>query len=287
MARTSALILRRQSARRSHVFIARAEHVGHLKQGSGSVRDPKGDDLPAIASAATKALSAPLNGAGVRFLSHAPLAAIVPATEITTLDPARVDPNAVAARQALRGTGTPFRNLLVSTKRRQRASSGTAPFVSVLHIDDLGAIAWHEARGYEPTTAGLEAYPGELIVSLLNPRKLRASVIPDDVGPVFCSSEFGVFQALVDPYEVLALLHHPQARAQLAPLGRGTSSSRRRITPDDLLDVLAPSIPVSELAAHGTALHNALEALRRASVAAADAYSAVARIGDAERLDAS
>jgi len=282
VARTSALVLRRQAARRSHVFIARAEHVGYLKQGAGSVPDPNGDDLPTITAAAIKALSTSVAGAGVRFISRGPLAAVVPVSEVTTLDPARVDPHAIQARQALRGVGSPFRDLLVPIKRRQRASIGTVPFVSVLHIDGLGAIAWHEARVYEPSTPGLVADPGELIVSLLNPRKLRASVIPHDVGPVFCSSEFGVFRASVDPYEVLALLHHPHARAQLAPLGRGTSSSRRRITPEDLLDVLAPSLPARELAAQAVALRKALEALRHASVAAANAYSAVAEIGAAD-----
>lgn len=279
VARTSALVIRKQSARRSHVFLARAEHVGYLKQGASSIPDPHGDDLPAITTAAVKALSASVTGAGVRFLSRAPLAAVVPADELATLDPARVDPDAVEARQALRGVGAPFRDRLVAVKRRQRAATGSTSFISVLHIDDLGAIAWHEARSYTPTTPGLEAHPGELIVSLLNPRKLRASVIPDDGGPVLCSSEFGVFRALVDPYEVLALLHHPHARAQLAPLGRGTSSSRRRITPEDLLDVLAPAIPEDELANQAATLRGALEALRKASIVAADVYAAVGRIG--------
>ncbi|HET8536798.1 MAG TPA: N-6 DNA methylase [Solirubrobacteraceae bacterium] len=279
VARTSALIIRKQAARRSHVFLARAEHVGYLKQGSSSVPDPQGDDLPAITRSANKAFSTHITGAGVRFLSRAPLAAVVPADELTTLDPARVDPDAVEARQALRGVGAPFRDRLVAMKRRQRAATGSLPFISVLHIDDLGAIAWHEARSYAPTTPGLEAHPGELIVSLLNPRKLRASVIPDDGGPVLCSSEFGVFRPLGDPYEVLVLLHHPHARAQLAPLGRGTSSSRRRISPDDLLDVLAPAIAAKHLAAQAAALHAALDALRSASVAAADAYAAVGSAG--------
>lgn len=279
VARTSALVLRKQTAQRSHIFLARAEHVGYLKQGSASVPDPNGDDLPAITDAAAKALSRNLAdaGGGVRFICRAPLAAEVPARDATTLDPARVDPEAVSSRNALRGTGVSFRDLLGSAKRRQRTLTGSVPFVSVLHIDDLGAVAWHEARTYQPSTPGLEAYPGDVIFSLLNPRKLRATVIPADVGRVFCSSEFGVFESVGDPYEVLVLLHHPLVRAQLAPLGRGTSSSRRRITPDDLLDVLAPRLPAVRLAALAADVREALHDLRRASIAAADGYAASAQ----------
>ena len=281
VARTSALVLRKQAARRSHIFLARAEHVGYLKQGSASVPDPAGDDLPAITAAATKALARNLSdaGGGVRFISRAPLAAEVSARDATTLDPSRVDPEAVAARHALLETGVAFRELLRPAKRRQRTLTGSVPFVSVLHIDDLGAVAWHEARIYRPMTPGLEAHPHDVIFSLLNPRKLRATVIPADVGRVCCSSEFGVFESVGDPYEILVLLHHPLVRAQLSPLGRGTSSSRRRIAAEDLLDVLAPRLPIGRLAALAADVREALDALRRASLAVADGYAASAQGG--------
>lgn len=276
VARTSALVLRKQAAQHGHIFLARAEHVGYLKQGSGSVPDPEGDDLPAIADAATKVLARKFRalGSGVRFMCHAPLAAVVPARETTTLDPARVDPAAVSARIALRETGVALRDLLRPAKRRQRALRGSIPFVSVLHIDDFGAVAWHEARQHRPSTPGLEAEPGDVIFSLLNPRKLRATVIPNDFGTVLCSSEFGVFESVGDPHAVLVLLHHPLVRAQLAPLGRGTSSSRRRITPEDLLDVLVPSIPTRRLTSLASDVRDALDGLRLASTAAARAYAA-------------
>jgi hypothetical protein len=277
VARTSALVVRRQAARRSHIFLARAEHVGYLKQGSGSVPDPKGDDLPVIADAAMKVLRRKLadTSGEVQFISRTPLAAVVPANEATTLDPARVDPDAVAARIALRDTDLSFRDLLRPTKRKQRQAGNSAPFVSVLHIDDLAGVAWHEAEEYQPSTPGLEARPGNVIVSLLNPRKLRATVMPKDLDVVFCSSEFGVFEAVGDPYEALVLLHHPLVRAQLMPLGRGTSSSRRRITPDDLLDIRAPALPKAKIVSLATDVRDALDGMRLASHAAAQAYAAV------------
>jgi type I restriction enzyme M protein len=277
VARTSALVVRKQAARRGHIFLARAEHVGFLKQGSGSIPDPKGDDLPAIADAATKVLGRKLSDAGgeVRFIRRAPLAAVVPACEATTLDPARVDPDAVAARSALRAAGVSFRDLLRPAKRRQRPLADSIPFVSVLHIDDLGGVAWHEAREYRPVTPGLEAHPGDVIFSLLNPRKLRATVVPPDLDAVHCSSEFGVFEAVGDPFEALVLLHHPLVRAQLAPLGRGTSSSRRRITPEDLLDVLVPVLPAALITSLAADVRVALDGMRLASDAAARVYATV------------
>src|SRR5205823_8243415 len=116
----------------------------------------------------------------------------------------------------------------------------------------------------------------DLIFALLNPRKLRATVIPADVGRVLCSSEFGVFEAIgCDPYEPLVLLHHPLVRAQLAPLGRGTSSSRRRIGPNDLLEVLAPRLSRDDLAALARKLESALTQLREASTAVSRVYDSV------------
>lgn len=279
VARTSALVLRKQSKRASQVFLARADHVGYLKQGSLSIPDPEGDDLPAIAVAAGEAFSsrAAELTAEVSFLSKKPLAARVDVADLPSLDPARIDPAAVLARSKLRREGLRASEILSPADKRPSDPASESPFISVLHIDDLGAVAWHEAENYRPLTQGLVAMPGELIFSLLNPRKLRATVVPDAVGPISCSSEFGVFNAPGDAYEALVLLHHPLVRAQIEPLGRGTSSSRRRIAPRDLLDVMLPSLPQTELAEMAARLREALNDLRTASISAADVYRSTAR----------
>jgi type I restriction enzyme M protein len=278
VAKTSALVLRKQGRRPGSVFLGRVEHVGYLKQGTVSAPDPHGDELPVVCEAGATALRRQDSGrvaVGVEFLSRDPLAALVPVEGLATLDPARVDPGVVSSRAALGGAkGVPFRTLLRTVKRRQVPSADAPPFVSVLHIDDLGAVAWHEALVYRPSTPGQIAEPGDLIFSLLNPRKLRATVIPAEVGRILCSSEFGVFEVVDrDPYEMLVLLHHPLVRAQLAPLGRGTSSSRRRITPVDLLDVLAPRLPPVKLCELASELRSSLDGMRHASMAAAQVYA--------------
>lgn len=280
VAKTSAVVIRRQAATHGHVFIARVEHVGFVKQGSRSVTDPAGDDLPKIAHEGQKALAGSLDVEnGVTFVSRSPLAAIVKRGEVTSLDPARFDPAAVSARTALGTKSIALRELLDPVRRKHNTDPESCAFISVLHINDLGAVAWHDAREHRPSTPGLAAEPEDLIFALINPRKLRATVIPADQGSVLCSSEFGVFEAKADPYEVLLLLHHPLVRAQIVPLGRGTSSSRRRITSKDLLDVLVPALPHEKLCARAAEIRRSLSDVRQASIQAAAAYTGVASLG--------
>lgn len=272
-------MLRRQRARPAHVFFARADHVGYLKQGTRSAPDPCGDDLPGITDALVKHVTrrlTPVSGS-ISLVSRRPMASLVPAADVQSLNPGGVDPDAVAARSSLQATGLSLRAMMRASKRRPGTGADDVPFVSVLHIDDLGAVAWQKAYAHRPVTPGVEALPGELIVSLLNPRKLRATVIPPEVGPVRCSGEFGVFEAAGDAHEALALLHHPLVRAQLAPLGRGTSSSRRRISAEDILGLRLPALPRETLVAAAAALRAALEEQRLGSLRAVRAYEAIAQ----------
>ncbi len=278
VARTSAVVLRKQGACRSSVLIARADHVGYLKQAGASVPDPEGDDLPRIVEQALtgwsdeRALSE-TSECGVVFLSEKPLAALVDRAGLASVDPGRVDPLAIAAGAELRKAGGPlFSEFLRPVRRRGAAARTGIPFVSVLHVDDLGAVRWHEAAEYMPTTPGQVARRGEILVSLLNPSKLRACVVPDDHDAILCSSEFGIFVTDDDPYEMLVLLHDERVKKQLAPLGRGTSSSRRRIEPRDLLNLYAPPVAQSERAERGAAVRAALDAIRSETLRLAATY---------------
>jgi hypothetical protein len=137
--------------------------------------------------------------------------------------------------------GVELRDLLTAVRPR-RCREIRCPYVSVLHLDDLGNVNWAEANGYTPSTPGFVARGGEVIVSLLNPARLRAAVIPEHLAEVQVSPEFGVFTAQDRPYAVLALLLSDAVRRQLAPLGRGTSSSRRRIEAEDVLSTIVPKL---------------------------------------------
>jgi hypothetical protein len=113
-------------------------------------------------------------------------------------------------------------------------------------------------------TPGILAEVGELIVSLLNPANLRAAVVPPGEA-VQVSAEFGVFRSTVDAHAVLALLYSPDVRAQLRPLGTGTSNSRRRITAGDVLALVVPKLDhctVDDLAATVRSAHQVVAAAR-------------------------
>lgn len=281
VARTSAVVIRRTPTPRPSVFLARAQHVGYLKQSGVAVADPDGDDLPMITEGALstwddKTSREKVERNGVAFACQEPLAAHVLREGLVSVDPSRVDPPALAARAALReAEGLRFDELLEPIKRRATPARPGIPYVSVLHVDDLGAVAWNEAVNHSPTTPGQPAHPGEVLVSLLNPSKLRACVVPDAYPTVLCSSEFGVFRARECPWEALVLLHDERVKRQLAPLGRGTSSSRRRIEAADLLAVYAPRLESDRLASMAEDVRTALAALREATLRVAEIYDSL------------
>jgi type I restriction enzyme M protein len=258
------------------VVLARVGHVGYVIRAGRPVPDPAGDELPAVASLVLSSLGsagpeAPAHDPPA-VVSESPLVAVVDRDTLRTLDPAHLDPSAVAARRALIDAGGVRLAEYLTAVAPRRCRTVTSPFVSVLHIDDIGSVDWHAARTYRPVTPGVLAEPGEIIVSLLNPAQLRAAVIPPGE-PVQVSAEFGVFRSTVDPYAVLALLYSPAVRAQLRPLGTGTSSSRRRISPDDVLAVVVPKLNPStldELAATVRSAHQQLTAARAALRASYD-----------------
>jgi SAM-dependent methyltransferase len=238
MAKTSVVFLRKggEVRRRRAIFLARADHVGFVMRNALVAEDPAGDDLPRIAGAVGSLLAGrPVpKSAADQVLS-------VQVESLTSVDASSLDRGALAARDVLSGQGgKPFDTVLRVVKKQRVGRQGQVPFVSVLHVDELGNVDWLQASEYSPATPGIVARAGHIIVSLLNPAKFRAAVIPEEFPEVHCSAEFGVYEPIINPYAVLALLQHPSVRAQIAPLGRGTSSSRRRIESQDVLRLIAP-----------------------------------------------
>jgi hypothetical protein len=238
VAKTSAIFLRRgRSPRR--VGLARVDHVGYVRQAGRASADPEGSDLPAVAAALCTGLRADEEGT-VTVVSTRPLVAIVAPGQ--PYEPSRLDPEALRARAAVvNAGGVELRELMTAVTSR-RCKDIRCPYVSVLHLDDLGNVNWAEANEHTPSTPGILAHGGQLIVSLLNPARLRAAVIPEHMAEVQVSPEFGVFSPHDRPYAVLALVQSEAVRRQLAPLGRGTSSSRRRIEADDVLSAVVPKL---------------------------------------------
>ena len=253
-------------------FLARAEHVGFIMRKGSLAHDPAGDDLPLIAREVEQSPHLSESGEGdTEFVT------VVPRAELRSLDaaPARA---AKAARRELLDQGGAEARRVLSYAGRNRCQHGSA-FVSVLHVDEIGVIDWAAAERHDPITPGQTAIPGQIIVSLLNPSTFRAAVIPEASGPIQCSTEFGVFDAKIDPHAALVLLQHPMVRAQAAPLGRGSSSSRRRITAEDVLALVVPPFTEEWAAEVGVMVRNHYERIRGSYTALSSCFSSAGLVG--------
>lgn len=271
VAKTSAIFLRKEP-KTALVSLARVDHVGYIRQAGKAAHDPEGNELPKIPSLIRRGL-ANAGKATLTVESQNPLVAIVQPNELQSYDPARVDPAALQAKSRITAAGgCELRELLQSKKPRRSRYLADVPFVSVLHIDDLGTVAWHEAGQYTPSTPGILASGGDVIVSLLNPSKLRATVIPEEVELVQVSAEFGVFRPEENPYAILALLYSEDVRMQLRPLGRGTSSSRRRIDQEDVLALQVPLLNSRQMQRINETVSSSLEAIANSRMALSSTF---------------
>lgn len=261
-AKTSVVFLRRQSRSSGFVFLATSKHVGLTKIRGKIAADPDGNDLPTVCEAFSAFRQDPPNESIV--LRTEPVVVAWPSPPPYVTDAARAK-ELIASSEAS-GDGATLGDLLDVKKASRAAAQEGVPFISVLHIDELGCLAWEEVLGHNPKTPGLSVVGGDVIVSLLNPSKLRAAVVPVEIDRAVVSAEFGVFSSRVDPYAVVALLYQRSASQQLAPLGRGTSSSRRRINESDVLNVRVPAMEPREIQELGERWRELTEAVRRSRV---------------------
>lgn len=259
VAKTSAVFLQKRS-RATRTVLARVGHVGFIRQAGKAARDPAGTEVPDAVAAIAKALTIGDHPDPLVQVNESPLVASIATKALASLDPSRIDPTALIARVRLEEQGGIRLSNFLSSRRKQsqKPSDCGIPYVSVLHVDDLGVVSWPDAATYAPATPGQIAYAGELLVSLLNPSKLRATVVPSRHEKIVCSAEFGIFKSSIHPHAALGLLHHRDVQAQLKPLGRGTSSSRRRIGPQDVLDLVVPHLSGAQIEMLGSAVSEAM-----------------------------
>ena len=127
-------------------------------------------------------------------------------------------------------------------KRRSVRYSKGSFFISVLHIIGEGVFDVEGIKSYEPITPGSPVYPGEVIISRLNPRIPRVLVVPDFGGPTLCSTEYEILtpKKHVGPYALAYLLLHPIVQDQIHALTAGTSASHSRVKPERIRDIRVP-----------------------------------------------
>lgn len=128
-----------------------------------------------------------------------------------------------------------------SSRQPERWTSGSA-FISVRHIFGEGLLNVEGALGYAPKTPGFPIFPGELLMSRINPQIPRICVVPDLGVNLLCSSEFEIMHVRSDVsvYLLAYLLHTDVVQNQIRSLTSGTSASHNRIRTMDLAKVLVP-----------------------------------------------
>ena len=138
----------------------------------------------------------------------------------------------------------PLRDLVefCSDSRKSESWREGFGFISVLHILGEGFVDIGGALNYSPKTPGVPTWPGELLISRINPRIPRVCITPDLGAKTLCSSEFEVMKAKanVDVYTLAYLLQTDTVQNQIRSLTSGTSASHNRIRTAELGLVLVP-----------------------------------------------
>jgi type I restriction-modification system DNA methylase subunit len=133
-----------------------------------------------------------------------------------------------------------------STKDRRSLKPGAnSKCLSVLHVIGDGFINFDELLIYQPKTKGNVCYPGDILISKINPRIPRILVVPDEPQPLTCSNEFEIMKpkAGVDPFFIAYSLQLQVVHHQIISLTSGTSSSHNRVKTNDLKRVKIP-VPI-------------------------------------------
>lgn len=162
--------------------------------------------------------------------------------------------------------------------RKVEAWTPSTAFISVLHILGDGFVDIASALAHAPKTPGTPTYPGELLVSRINPRIPRVCVTPDLDMRTLCSSEFEVLRCKdgVEAHALAYLLQTEVVQNQIRSLTSGTSASHNRIRTSELAQVL---IPVAKPgSATDTALASLFDDYRAVSTALAQNALRLARL---------
>jgi len=130
----------------------------------------------------------------------------------------------------------------LASKSRRTYQETDLRVISVLHVGIDGTIDLGDALENQPKTPGLRCFPGEVLISKINPRIPRVCVVPEVGIDLGCSSEFEILvpKEELDPFLLAGLLRSQPVQDQIRFLTSGTSSSHNRIKDAELADVLIP-----------------------------------------------
>jgi hypothetical protein len=231
VAKTSAVFLRRR-APVTQVAVARVHHVGYLRQGGKAAPDPDGNELPTVA--------AHINAAST---SRSPLVAFAPPESIRTLDPSRLDPDALAAPAGAAGRrGSPAVHVPAFRSGAPFAGRFHARTSPLLHIDDLGhRSTGPRGRAHADHPGHPRLRPGTSSLSLPNPSK-PAGRRPADAGPGLGRVR-GVHPPTTTRTPVLGLLYSPLVGRSSVHWGRAPPAPAAASTPRTCCRSSCPRTP--------------------------------------------
>lgn len=235
VAKTSFLVVQKQEAADDRpLYAALAHHVGFIKRGKRRADDPHGNDLLQVAK---------------EFGSRHPILGRMVGCW-------RTHDSFVAAKLmhfVEQGTPSDRESSLVDLVRMIRdfkngdGGAATERFhVSVLDVDSTGLIDIIAASKNEPLSKGLNCQPGDILLSCMNPKIWRVTVIPKMAGSWSCSPEFVVLRPKPsqNPWKIALALHHPSVTQAVQAMAKGTSSSRQRVPKDRVLSVRIPELKI-------------------------------------------
>lgn len=130
----------------------------------------------------------------------------------------------------------------VTAERKRELIPEGVRCISVLHVFSSGIVDYGALLDYRPKYQGVRCFPGDVLVSRINPHIPRITVVPDYGFSLSCSSEFEILRPKIgiDAYELVALLRLDSVIQQFAYSTSGTSSSHRRVKPSVLRGVRIP-----------------------------------------------
>lgn len=229
VAKTSFAVFSKGSARSDYpLFVASAKHVGFKKRGNRRIADPAGNDLTRIAS---------------EFSSDR--------TEVSSRHGnwrtyPQLSPASLASRAESSSQGrTRLGELASIVKSFCSHQTGDQHFhVSILDVDETGLIDVIAASRNNPITRSVSCKAGDIIISCLNPKIWRVSMIPDFGRFWTCSGEFLVIRPKDRgrAAELFVQLHHASCKSQVLAMASGTSSSRQRVPKPDVLKIYLPEM---------------------------------------------
>jgi hypothetical protein len=224
VAKTSLLFLKKNAATRTsasaecepYAFLD-AIHVGFSKKGTRRVIDPRGNDID---TAARSVRSDGTNSPLIRWYREdwrSKETFKTPDAQADSID-----------RKLILEIASPIRE---SLKAEACHSSNAHVHISILDVNDIGVISFRNAIENRPTTPGLRCRAGDVIISMLNPKIWRCSLLPDIGCSYSCSPEFLVLRPkdCAISHLLMAVSLLPEVRSQFIEHAKGTSSSRQRV----------------------------------------------------------